>query len=164
MLRMDQMGGVTHQQFSLCHDSRVYSVKMREEITILRWLQRLEPLAFAAMRAVFGFLFVFHGLQKFGLFGGTRADFATLYGAAGIIETIGGALIMAGLLTTPAAFIASGEMAVAYFRQHQPRGGWPIQNAGELAVLFCFAFLFIATRGGGPWSLDGLRRGGTRKR
>jgi putative oxidoreductase len=130
---------------------------------VLRWLQRLEPLAYGAMRMVFGFLFVFHGLQKFGYFGGQMANFATLFGMAGFIETTCGSLILLGLFTVPAAFVASGEMAVAYFTQHQPRGGWPIQNLGELAVLYCFAFLFVATRGAGPLSLDGLRRGGKRR-
>lgn len=130
---------------------------------MLRWLQRLEGLAYAAMRMVFGFLFVFHGLQKFGLFGGRMANFATLFGMAGFIETIGGSLILLGLFTVPAALVTSGEMAVAYFTQHQPRGGWPIQNVGELAVLYCFAFLFIATRGPGPFSIDRLRRGAKRR-
>ena len=118
-------------------------------------LSRIEPAAYAAFRIVTGFLFLFHGLQKFGFVGGSAGDLFSLRGAAAIIESIGGSLIMGGLLTVPTAFIASGEMAVAYFMSHQPRGGWPIENGGELAALYCFAFLFIASRGPGLLSLDG---------
>ena len=85
------------------------------------------------------------------------ADVATLRGVAGYIEVIGGPLIMFGLYTVPTAFICSGEMAVAYFYSHQPRGFWPIQNAGETAVTNYFAFLYIAARGAGMWSLDSAR-------
>ena len=110
---------------------------------------------YALMRIVFGFLFIFHGLQKiFGLFGGRTAELLTLRGLAGAIEIVAGALIMAGLFTRPAAFIASGQMAVAYFMSHQPAGFWPIQNRGEVAALYCFAFLYIAARGKGAWGLD----------
>jgi putative oxidoreductase len=124
-----------------------------------RFLRRLEPHAYAAMRIVFGVLFVFHGLQKFGLVGGRRVPLLSLTGAAAFIETIGGTLIALGVATSPVAFLASGEMAVAYFRAHVPRGTWPINNGGELAVLYCFAFLFFACRGSGLWSADALRRG-----
>ena len=117
-------------------------------------LARIEPFAYAALRIVGGLLFLFHGLQKFGLVGGRAVDLASRAGAAAFIEVIGGTLIMSGLLTVPAAFIASGEMAAAYFLSHQPRGGWPIQNGGELAALYCFLFLFIASRGPGMLSLD----------
>jgi putative oxidoreductase len=110
---------------------------------------------FALMRIVFGFLFVFHGLQKiFGLFGGRTAELISLRGLAGVIEITAGTLIMIGLYTRPAAFIASGQMAFAYFLSHQPQGFWPIQNRGELAALYCFAFLYIAARGKGAWGLD----------
>ena len=110
---------------------------------------------YALMRIVFGFLFIFHGLQKiFGLFGGRTAELLSLRGLAGAIEIGAGALIMAGLYTRPAAFMASGQMAVAYFMSHQPAGLWPIQNRGELAALYCFAFLYIAARGKGAWGLD----------
>jgi putative oxidoreductase len=78
-------------------------------------------------------------------------------GLAGIIEFFGGLCIAFGFLTPYVAFIASGEMAVAYFRQHAPRGFWPIQNDGELAVLYCFLFLFIAAQGAGRWSVTGSR-------
>jgi putative oxidoreductase len=128
-------------------------------------LSQLRPYALSALRIVAGFLFVFHGVQKlFGWVGGQQAPLVSLFGAAGIIETVGGSLIALGLWTQPAAFIASGEMAVAYFRAHQPRGDWPIQNQGEPAVLFCFIFLYIAAAGAGPLSLDALMRGGRRTR
>ena len=80
-------------------------------------------------------------------------------GAAGIIETFGGALMLLGLFTRPVAFVLSGQMAVAYFIRHAPRGTWPILNGGELAVLFCFLWLFFVAAGPGPWSIDGLRNG-----
>jgi putative oxidoreductase len=117
--------------------------------------QLLEPVMYTTTRIVFGFLFVMHGLQKlFGVLGGTAAELSSLFGMAGLIETLGGTLIMAGLLTRATAFICSGEMAAAYFIAHQPRAPWPIQNAGEPAVLFCFAFLYFAARGAGIWSVD----------
>lgn len=92
------------------------------------------------------------------MYGGTQMPLASQMGLAGIIELVGGTLIALGAFTWPVAFICSGEMAVAYFQAHQPRGLWPIQNGGELAALYCFAFLFIATRGGGPYSLDAAVR------
>jgi putative oxidoreductase len=117
--------------------------------------ERYAPQTYALFRIVAGFLFMFHGLQKiFGMFGGQVMLGNPMMAAAGFIELVGGVLIMIGLLTRVAAFIASGEMAVAYFMAHQPRGGMPIQNQGELAVLYCFIFLFIATRGGGRLSVD----------
>jgi putative oxidoreductase len=127
---------------------------------MLAALKPFEPHAYAVMRIVFGFLFLFHGLQKmFGVLGGRSAELATLRGVGGLIEIVAGPLISFGFLTVPTAFICSGEMAVAYFVSHQPRGFWPIQNGGELAVLYCFAFLYIATRGAGIWSVDAARRG-----
>ncbi len=114
---------------------------------------------YALMRIVFGFLFIFHGLQKiFGLFGGRTAELLSLRGLAGVIEIVAGALIMAGLFTRPAAFIASGQMAVAYFKSHAPQSFWPTENKGEVAVLYCFLFLFIAATGAGIWSIDALRK------
>ena len=106
------------------------------------------------MRIVFGFIFFVYGLQKFGLLGGEAVPYTGMIGGAKIIETVCGFLIMIGLFTKPAAFLASGEMAVAYFMIHQPNGGLPNQNMGERAVLFCFAWLYIATRGAGIWSVD----------
>ncbi len=99
------------------------------------------------------------GMKLFGWFGGmpgpaAKAGLPPLLLAAGLIEVIGGTLILVGLFTRPVAFIASGEMAFAYFIGHFPRGFWPIQNHGEPAVLLCFIFLFFAANGPGPWSLD----------
>jgi putative oxidoreductase len=116
----------------------------------------VEP-TYAAMRIVVGFLFAFHGGQKlFGMFGGTARPIASQMGFAGLIEFGGGLLVMIGLLGGLAAFICSGQMAFAYFLSHAPRGGWPIQNDGELAALLCFVFLFISARGSGIWSMDTL--------
>jgi putative oxidoreductase len=104
--------------------------------------------AYAAMRIVIGLLFFCHGLQKvFGLFGGVNGvavPLFTLLGIAGLIELVAGALIAVGFSTGTAAFIASGYMAAAYFMGHFPRGFWPIQNEGELAVLDCIVFLYMA--------------------
>ena len=109
-------------------------------------------------RVVVGFLFWQHGAQKlFAMFGQEQAvDLFSQPGLAGIIEFFGGALIMLGLLTPWAAFVASGEMAFAYFISHYPRGFSPIQNSGERAAMYCFVFLYFASRGAGPWSLDRL--------
>jgi putative oxidoreductase len=120
--------------------------------------ERFAPMTFALFRIVFGLLYFLFGLQKtVGILGGPLArPFASMMGAAGIIETVCGFLIMVGLFTRPAAFIASGEMAVAYFYiHHRLMGATPLVNMGERATLFCFAFLYIATRGAGIWSADG---------
>ena len=120
-----------------------------------RFLSPLSEPAFAAMRVVLAFLYTAHGIQKlFGAFGGHKVPVGSLLGTAGVIETILGPLILVGLFTSLAALVAAGEMACAYFIVHFPRGGLPIQNGGELAVLLCFAFLYIATQGGRRWSLD----------
>lgn len=124
--------------------------------------------AYALMRVVVGLLFACHGAQKvFGWFGGldgkgTAALLSSLFGIAGTIELIAGLLIAIGLLTGYAAFIASGEMAAAYFMGHFPNGFWPIENEGERAVLFCFVFLYVATQGAGIWSIDGARQRSSR--
>jgi putative oxidoreductase len=120
-------------------------------------LSRFEPHVYALLRIVTGLLFVFHGLQKFGMFGGRVVDLMARPGAAALIETAGGSLVMIGLFAAPVAFVCSGEMAAAYFLSHAPQAFWPIQNRGELAVLFCFVFLYIAARGSGTWSIDWLR-------
>ena len=122
----------------------------------MKALRRFEPYAYALLRIVAGLLFLFHGLQKFGVLGGQLTlPPVSLIGLAAVIETVGGLLIMIGVATSPVAFICSGEMAYAYFTAHQPRGTWPIQNGGEPAALFAFIFLYIATRGGGRFSVDG---------
>jgi putative oxidoreductase len=120
--------------------------------------------AYALMRIVVGLLFFCHGGQKvFGWFGGIDGKGGTttlvsLLGVAGAIELIAGALIAAGLFAGYAAFIASGQMAVAYFTGHFPAGFWPLANQGDRAVFYCFAFLYIATRGAGIWSVDAARK------
>ncbi|MGE0703166.1 MAG: DoxX family protein [Vicinamibacterales bacterium] len=121
-------------------------------------LGRLEPLAYNLLRIVAGFVFILHGMQKFGFLGGTAVSLTSLIGLAAIIEVVGGTLIALGLFTVPAAFIASGEMAYAYFFSHLPRGFWPVQNGGEPAILYCFIFLFVASRGPGGISIDALLR------
>jgi putative oxidoreductase len=119
----------------------------------------LEGYAYAAMRIVTGLLFLFHGLQKlFGMYGGQVQQVGSLPWVAGVIELAGGVLVLVGLFTAFAAFICSGEMAAAYFMAHYPKGFWPIENGGELATLYCFVFLFIASRGGGPLSVDSMVR------
>jgi putative oxidoreductase len=122
-------------------------------------LSRLSDPLYAAFRFVSGVLFAFHGAQKlFGAFGGKVMPIGSQLWMAGVIELVGGILIAIGLLAGLAAFIASGEMAVAYFTAHVPRGVWPILNGGELAMLYCFAFLYIASRGSGPFGIDGAAR------
>jgi putative oxidoreductase len=121
-----------------------------------KWLGKYSSFFYALLRLVAGLLFACHGAQKlFGVLGGQKQE-ATLMIAAGVIELVCGILIAVGLFGSYVAFIASGEMAVAYFKQHSPGGFWPIVNRGELAVLFCFVFLYIASVGSGILSIDGL--------
>jgi putative oxidoreductase len=123
-----------------------------------RALASFAPYAYAILRMIAGLLFVCHGGQKiFGWFGGQPVPLASLLGVAGIIEIVLGVLITIGLLTRYAAFIVSGEMAVAYFMAHFPKSFWPLENEGEPAVLFCFIFLYVATQGSGIWSVDAAR-------
>ena len=128
------------------------------------FLTRLGPLSHAALRIVVGFMFACHGTQKlFGMFGGFamsptgRVEIVSLLGLAGIIELGGGLLVALGVRARLAAFLCSGQMAAAYFMAHQPQGLLPIENKGELAVLYCFAFLLLACLGPGPFTLE---RGG----
>lgn len=121
----------------------------------LRTLGRLATPMYNLMRVAFGLLFWFHGAQKlFGWFGGKQAELASLMGLAGIIEFFGGLLIAIGLLTRVAALICALQMAVAYLYAHAGQAPLPIQNRGELALLYMFAFLYIMTHGGGLWSVD----------
>src|SRR5688572_14027717 len=114
-----------------------------------RFLGRYAEIAYALLRVVAGLLFAVHGAQKvFGVLGGTKMPLASMAGLAGVIELVAGLLIAIGLFASWAAFIASGEMAVAYFMVHAGQGFWPHLNKGELAVLYCFIFLYIACRGG----------------
>jgi putative oxidoreductase len=125
-------------------------------------VNRLAPHLRSVLRITAASLFIAHGTQK--LFGfpasGPRPplELFSMIGAAGILEAFGGLLMLLGLFTRPVAFVLSGEMAVAYFLQHAPRGGWPILNGGELAVLYCCLWLYFVAAGPGPWSVDGLRR------
>lgn len=127
---------------------------------------RFAPYAYALMRIMIGLLFACHGSQK--LFGFPPSDhpsppIASLMGVAGLIELIGGLCVALGLFAPIAAFICSGEMAVAYFMVHAKGSFWPVINKGELAVVYCFVFLFIAAYGSGIWSLDSVfSRGGRR--
>jgi putative oxidoreductase len=118
--------------------------------------------ALSVLRIVTALLFLQHGLAKhFGFPHVANFDNLqpfSLIGLAGGIEIVGGLLLLLGLFTRPAAFIMSGEMAVAYFMAHAPRGFFPLLNQGELAVLYCFVFLFLAIEGGGSWSLDAMIR------
>jgi len=139
--------------------------------------ERYAPITYALFRIVFGYIFMVFGLQKFGLLGGQAVELASMQGAAAVVEAVGGLLIMIGLLTRVAAFIASGEMAVAYFYVHVMQVGMPPNgpglpegllvpqlNRGVDAALFCFAFLYIATRGAGIWSVDSMMGSSSRRR
>ncbi len=122
-------------------------------------LGRFAPHIYALLRIVAGLLFAQHGAQKlFGALGGRQVALTSQFGLAGIIELVGGLMIAAGMYASPIGFIASGEMAVAYFRTHAPQGFWPVQNGGELAVLYCFLFLYVAARGNGVWSIQGGKK------
>lgn len=129
------------------------------------FMHRYEEIALALFRVVTGLLFWQHGAQKLlGWLGGAGAPgktvpLASLAGVAGVLEFVGGILIMLGLFTRPVAFVLSGLMAVAYFMAHAPEGFWPAVNQGELAVLYCFAFLYLSARGGGRFSVGGVREG-----
>ena len=124
-----------------------------------RWLGRHAERIYAILRVITGILFACHGAQKlFGALGGTAMTSNPMMLAGGIIEFGGGLLIAIGLFTSWAAFLASGEMAVAYFMVHAKGGFWPIINKGELAVAYCFLFLYIAARGSGPYSVDAAMR------
>ncbi len=126
--------------------------------------RRLAQRLLSVLRIVAGFLFVFPGTMKLFAFptgmpptGGTVHPFTQLW-LGGVLETVGGTLMLVGLFTRPVAFVLSGEMAVAYFQFHQPKGPLPVTNGGMNAVLFCFVWLYLSAAGGGPWSLDALRR------
>lgn len=130
------------------------------------FLESCSPRVLSIMRIVTGFLFMQHGGQKlFGFPAPPRFEFElfSMIGVAGVLEVFGGLLILIGLFTRPAAFVLSGQMAFAYFIAHAPGGFWPILNGGELAVMYCFVFLYLSVAGGGTWSIDsqlsGKRRG-----
>jgi putative oxidoreductase len=114
------------------------------------------------LRIMTGLLFLAHGTAKFFTFPSTQnfpapVPLFSMVGFTGVLELVGGILIIIGLFTRIAAFVLAGFMAVAYFMAHAPQGIYPINNGGELAIMFCFAFLYFAAAGGGPWSLDAQR-------
>lgn len=119
------------------------------------------PRLLGLLRIILGFLYIQHGTAK--LFGVPHVamfdglQLFSLMGAAGVLELVGGALLLVGLFTRPVAFILSGQMAVAYFLMHAPAAFLPILNGGEMAVMYCFAFLYFAAAGAGAYSLDALR-------
>ena len=114
------------------------------------------PQVLAALRVVAALLFIAHGTQKLLGFPATEMQppLMSLFGAAGIIEIVAGLMILVGFFTRPAAFIASGTMAVAYWMVHAPMNGFPVNNGGDAAILFCFVFLYLAFAGPGAWSLN----------
>ena len=119
-----------------------------------RWLGRYSDVLYALLRIVAGLLFACHGAQKlFGVLGRQAAPFGTLSWFAGVIDLAAGLMIALGIFASIAAFIASGEMAVAYFLVHAPQSVWPIENRGELAAVYCFLFLYMASRGAGRWGI-----------
>lgn len=126
------------------------------------WLAAIwAPHLLSILRIVSGLIFMEHGTQKwlnFPPLGKSAPEFLSLSGFGGALELIGGALLVLGLFTRPVAFILSGEMAIAYWMSHAPRGFFPALNGGDAAILYCFIFLYLAAAGGGPWSLDRVLR------
>lgn len=128
----------------------------------LPWLSRFQPQLHALLRIMTGLLFLEHGTQKFLSFPPGQAAGMGLAlnnpGAyAGIIELLCGLLVAIGLFTRPAAFLASGTMAIAYWMAHAPQNPFPVNNMGDAAILYCFVFLYLAAAGAGPWSVDASR-------
>ena len=126
---------------------------------VTKW-QTWAPQLLSVLRIVAAFLFIQVGTAKLFAFpgavmpGGGTAPIGSLAGIAGLLETVGGLLLLIGLFTRPVAFLLSGEMAVAYFYGHAPQGFWPVLNMGTDAVLYCFLWLYFSAAGPGPWSLD----------
>jgi putative oxidoreductase len=138
---------------------------MPAESPFARWIAR-EPYLRSVLRIVTAFMFILHGTMKLVAFpagvtpdGGTL-PLASMAGVAGAMEIVGGTLLLIGLFTRPVAFVVSGEMALAYFMAHFPKGFWPLLNGGELAALYCFIWLYFSAAGAGPWSIDALRSSG----
>ncbi|MBU1521399.1 MAG: DoxX family protein [Alphaproteobacteria bacterium] len=131
-------------------------------MNVFNGASRWQPEALAILRIVTGLTFLAHGVVKlFGFPEGAQPgqqEIATLMGLAGILETVGGGLIILGLFTRPTAFVLSGMMAVAYFMAHFPQNPYPAVNGGDAAILFCFVFLYFVTSGPGAWSLDGAKK------
>jgi len=126
---------------------------------VATWPDRA-PYLLSILRIVAAFLFTQFGTAKLLAFpaaimpGGGTAPIGSLAGIAGLLETVGGALLLIGVFTRPVAFIVAGEMAVAYFIGHAPQGFWPVLNQGHPAILFCFVWLYLSAAGAGPWSVD----------
>ena len=123
------------------------------------WRERM----LSVLRMVAGFVFMLHGTQKLLAWPVSEpqptVELASLMGLAGILELVGGFLILIGLFTRPVAFVLAGEMAAAYFMAHLPNSFWPVLNQGEAAVLYCFIFLYLFVAGPGVWSVDAAMRG-----
>ena len=125
-------------------------------------LYAYQPQALAALRIVSALLFIEHGTQKFFNFPPAEQPFGDLIniiGLAGVLEVVGGVLLLVGLFTRPVAFVLCGFMAVAYFMAHAPQSFFPINNRGDAAILFCFVFLYLTAAGPGAFALDNRRRG-----
>src|SRR5262245_24149768 len=118
----------------------------------------LSSIVLSLVRIVSGLIFLEHGTSKYLNFPptGRPTDIASLSGAAGLLDLVGGVLLVLGLFTRPVAFLLSGEMAVAYFVAHFPRNFFPLLNGGDAAILYCFVFLYLAFAGGGAWSVDAM--------
>ena len=135
---------------------------MANESLVNRW-RSWAPQLLSILRIVEAFLFIQFGTAKLIALpgsimpGGGTVPLGSLAGVAGLIESVGGLLLLLGLFTRPVAFLVSGEMAIAYFHGHAPNGFWPVLNGGHPAVQFCFVWLFFSAAGAGPWSLDALR-------
>ena len=124
------------------------------------WLSRLQPQVHAILRIMVGLLFMEHGTQKFFNFPPAEqpfGDLMNLIGLAGILEVVGGILILVGLFTRPVAFVLCGFTAVAYFMAHAPQSFFPVNNRGDAAILFCFVFLYLTVAGPGAFALDNRR-------
>ena len=136
----------------VCSQRRTYMADLNS------FYSRWSPRILSVMRIVVALLFMQHGAQKlFGFLtlpGAATPPLFSLLGLAGVLEFFGGLLVVLGLFTRPTAFILSGQMAVAYFMVHAPKGFWPLQNNGDLAMLWSFVFLYLAVAGGGEWGLD----------
>ena len=137
---------------------------MNDRDLVTRW-RSLAPALRSVLRMVAAFLFMQVGTAKLFAFpaaimpGGGTAPPGSLAWVAGVLEVFGGLLLLLGLFTRPVAFLLSGEMAVAYFYAHAPQGFWPVLNQGTEAALYAFLFLYLSAAGGGPFSVDALRRG-----
>jgi len=128
-----------------------------------RW-RSWAPYLHSVLRIMAALLYMEVGMAKLFAFpaailpGGGTATVWSLVGVAGILETFGGLLLLVGLFARPVAFLLAGQMAVAYFAFHAPNGFWPVLNQGQLAILFCFLWLYLSAAGPGPWSIDALRK------